>query len=171
MFLKRIILALIVLFLVGMPVHAQNVQNLGVLMPAMGPAFLPSVGTILWQQTAEVTGNVVDLNVGWNQGWNCLGTDGDNSDPNNYPALNLVDQTQHQKIGTVNVCESGSPCYTPQAYSKNPLWTGPIQVGDLIVVKVAQQGVNCQGGQPWPECSNGTTCGGGVIFINANLVN
>jgi hypothetical protein len=172
----------ITLLMISTPAGAQGFQQtLGAPITAVGPGFLPEPGTILWQQQVQASGTLASsISVGWNQGWNCRGSDGDASNPANCPGLALIDIEQRRVIGSVIVCEtSGHPnssCKWPQWYDKPAEWTGPITPGDHVGIEVIQQGKHCIGGLPWPVCSSSHkgspeigTCGGGVIWINATF--
>jgi hypothetical protein len=152
------------------PTLASGQELLGAPISAAGPANLPPIGTVLWQQQAS-EGSVNSVNVGWSQGWECLGGDNNPSNPANYPGIALVDETQDREIGKVIICEkdlhSSGPCYRPNSFTREPEWRGPIAGGDLISIVVVQNGQHCVGGSPWQLCSNGETCGGGMLFINA----
>jgi hypothetical protein len=152
------------------PTFTPARELLGAPIIAAGPGHLPFVGAVLWQQEAG-TGTVSRVNVGWNQGWQCLGSDDNPENAANYPSIALIDQTQGREIGSVTVCEissqPNSACWQPQSFTKLPEWRGPIKDGDLIQVVVIQTGQHCIGGSPWPVCSNGETCGAGMLYINA----
>src|SRR6185312_6007082 len=165
--MKYLVAIIATLMLIGGSASGQSWTPIGGAITAVGPAFLPAIGSTLWEQTVPIRGTVYGtVSVGWNQGWNCVGTDGDSSDAGNYPQIALVDIDQHQTIGTVQVCEQGgSGCNRPAAFDKSALFTGVVQAGDHIAIRVRHQGVGCIGGSPWPVCSNGQTCGGGMIWI------
>jgi len=163
-------LALATALLVTTPALAENYTEV---IPAMGPALLPAVGNILRAQVVDHDGVVDWVFKEFGQNWMCLGTNGDENDFTNYPAVaiynagpqpngfhsgnnvGVVNPNLIPEVAQVQVAKpvdwpscglDGGLCRALYTSLQPPKIHSTVKAGDVLVWAVQRRGNNCPGG-------------------------